>query len=242
MPAAAAISKVSVRPPARLPEIKHTPKTCMASLKKCCAEIPKQHTGLSDSQKYPATYYQGWVQFKEHTGNKQLLEWMCQDLPAMRRAIPRQSRRESSRSPRAAPARLSTFLSDASQEGAVSELAVGWEERLRIWWDPCGSLGRWVMCQTLLSASCLESQSGSAPFPRAAMHRAEVRGLSGEHRHCCSAGAGIQGGLWASAGTCEAEHSRLTPDFLSTVQLGGEGSCSISHTCLAFLDVTAINK
>lgn len=107
---------------------------------------------------------------------------------------------------------------------------------------PFGSLGRWVMCQTLLSASCLESQSGSAPFPRAAMHRAEVRGLSGEHRHCCSAGAGIQGGLWASAGTCEAEHSRLTPDFLSTVQLGGEGSCSISHTCLAFLDVTAINK
>lgn len=51
--------KWSVRPPAWLPEIKHTPKLYKASLKECCAEIPKQHVELSDSQKYPATYYGG---------------------------------------------------------------------------------------------------------------------------------------------------------------------------------------
>lgn len=120
---------------------------------------------------------------------------------------------------------------------------MGWEEWLHICGASVQLFGKVGWCQTLFSVSCLgrESQPGLEPSPLAAVHGAE--GLFGEHLHCCSAGAGIQVGSWASSvGTCEAERFRLAPDFLSTVQLEGEGSCSISHACLPFLDVTAINK
>lgn len=110
------------RPPAWLPEIKHTPKIYKASLKESCAEIPKQHIESSDSQKHPATYYQGWVQFKEHTGNKQLFKWMCQDLPGILRAIQIHSLRENSRSPWALPSlSWSAVLSRCQSGGSHSE-------------------------------------------------------------------------------------------------------------------------
>lgn len=87
--------------------------------------------------------------------------------------------------------------------------------------------------QTSLGA---KSHSGLEPFPPPAVHSAEAKGFFVGHLHCCSAGAAI----WASSvGTRGAGRF---PDFLSTIQLEGEGSCSISHACLAFLDATTINK
>lgn len=70
------------------------------------------------------------------------------------------------------------------------------------------------MSNAFHNVSCLgdKSQSGLEPFPLPAMHRAEAKGLFGEHLHCCSAGAGMQVSSWASSlATCEAEHFRLTP-------------------------------
>lgn len=90
--------KWSFRPAAWLPEIKPTPKIYKASLEESCAEVPKQHIEFSDSHKYPATYYKGWVQFKEHSGNQQLFKWMCQDLLGILRAIRIHNPQENSRS------------------------------------------------------------------------------------------------------------------------------------------------
>ena len=95
--------KWSFRPPAWLPEIKHTPKIYKASLEESCAEVLKKYVEFSDSHKYPAAYYKGWVQFKEHTGNKRLFKWMCQDLPGILRAIQIHNLDENSRSLWAVP-------------------------------------------------------------------------------------------------------------------------------------------
>lgn len=112
------------------------------------------------------------------------------------------------------------------------------EEWLHIWWRIIANLweGR-LVSSAFLHISCLgeKNKPGRKPFSLLAMHMADAKGLFGEHLCCCCAGVSTHLGLLASVGILEAEHFRFVSDFLSSVQPGGEGSCSINHACLAFL-------